>query len=115
MSLYSTSYIIVKFRQDIRFSNTSHKEDVFMETCLETERASMGDLSAPYFYLHFPIINELRVMIPFTPFEAYFMVTVNVSPPKSCPTYEVSLGLSRSSFVIWATSIPSRYSFLFMA
>lgn len=42
--------------------------------------ATRGGLYAPYFYFHISIIYELRVLISFTPFEADFLVTVNVAP-----------------------------------
>lgn len=83
VSLYSYFDMIVRFRQDIGFSNTGHEEYVILEACSETERANMairGGLSTPWFYFHLPIIHELEVFIPFTPFEENFMVTANVTP-----------------------------------
>lgn len=70
VSLYSSSDMIVRFRPDIGFSILRHKENIILERCLEMERANMaimGGLSTPYFYLHFHVIHELGVLIPFTP------------------------------------------------
>lgn len=74
--------------------------------------ATKGGLFVPYFYFPFPVINELEDLIPFTPFEADFLVTANVAPPKSCPLCEVSSGPSRSYVIIWVSFPPSGYSYL---
>lgn len=47
--------------------------------------ATAGGLSTPYFYLRLLVIFELRVMIPFTPFEMDFLATINVAPSKITP------------------------------
>lgn len=81
--LYSDLDKITRFRQNIRFSSTRHKEDVILEPCSEMKKANMdnfGGLSAPYFYLHLPAIHELGILIPFVPFEAYFLATTNFAP-----------------------------------
>lgn len=41
---------------------------------------TFGDPSTPYFYLHLPVINELRVLVPFTTFKVGFLATINVAP-----------------------------------
>lgn len=38
---------------------------------------TMGGSSTSYFYLHLPVIHELGVMIPFTPFKSYFLTNAN--------------------------------------
>lgn len=43
----------------------------------------------PYFYFHLPIIHDLEVLIPFTPFEAEFLVIMNVALIKLCPMSSV--------------------------
>lgn len=38
-----------------------------------------------YFYLHLPVIRELWVFIPFTPFETGFLANANVAPSQTTP------------------------------
>lgn len=83
MSLYSSSYMIARFSQGIGFSNTRHRENIILEPYSKLERANMATTcgsSTPYFYLHLPVIYELGILIPFTPFEVDFLVTINVTP-----------------------------------
>lgn len=64
MSLYSTKEMINKFIHGIIFSSTGQERDVIIESCSKDERTNMdtfGESSALYFYIHLPIIYELRV------------------------------------------------------
>lgn len=95
--------------KDIRFLSTWHKEDVVLEPCSKIERANMDTLDSlptPYFYLYLPIIHELGVLIPFTPFKVDFMETPNVDPSKLKLISRVSLGILRSSVSILVSSLP---------
>ncbi|KAI5442031.1 hypothetical protein KIW84_011192 [Lathyrus oleraceus] len=78
-----------------RLASTGHKEeDVILEPYFETERANTVTMSGsfdPYFYLHLPIIHELGLLIPFTPFESDFLTTINVVPSQVMPNVEADL------------------------
>lgn len=43
------------------------------------------DLSALYFYLHFPIIYDLGVLVPLTSFKMEFLIVINVAPSQITP------------------------------
>lgn len=66
-------------------SSTGRERNVIIEPCSKDMRENVdtsGEPFAHYFYIHLPIFYELRVLIPFTYFKTYFLVTVNVSPYK---------------------------------
>lgn len=44
-----------------------------------------GESFAPYFYIHFPIIHELWVLVPLTSFEVGFLTAINVTPSQITP------------------------------
>lgn len=75
--------MISRFLWGIEFSSTGHEEDVVLKPCLEIGRANMNIVNetfVPYFYIYFPIIQKLGVLIPSSSFEAYFLIDINVSP-----------------------------------
>lgn len=89
--------MINNFCHDISFSSTCCKTDV-MEHCSHEQRANMDtseDLSSLYFYLHLPIVYDLRVLIPFTSFEIEFVTDVNMATSQITPNVWGILGLSR--------------------
>lgn len=69
--LYSDADMITIFPSGIRFCSRGREEDVILEPYLEKEMANMDTFDEPsssFFYLHLPIIYELRVLVPFTSF-----------------------------------------------
>lgn len=71
VSLYSTVNMINRFYHGIIFSNTGCEDDMIMESYSKGERGNMnifGEPSSPYFYIHLPIIHDLRVFIQLTSF-----------------------------------------------
>lgn len=64
-------------------SNIGLKEEVILDPCLGKKRVNMdssGKPSASYFYLHLPIIQKLRGLIPFTYFEIDLLATISDTP-----------------------------------
>lgn len=87
-SLYSNEERVTAFWRQIRLSSIGHEEDLILEPCYERERTDMvvvHDFLIPYLYFHLPVIYDLGVSIPFTPFEAKFLRTANVAPSEITP------------------------------
>lgn len=84
-SFYFDEERITPFQWKIDLSNTVHW---ILEPCFEGERGNIivvNGSSTPYFYMHLYVIHDLRVLIPFTPFEAKFLAIANVSPSQVMP------------------------------
>lgn len=74
-----------------------------MEPCSKDEMRNMdtsGELFAPHFYIHLPVIYELRVLISFTSFETGFLTDANVTPSQGLRMYGIYLELFTQSTVV---------------
>lgn len=71
------------FHGHIFLSDSGNEDDVIMEKFVNEEwvnMATLHDLPNPYFYIPLPVIQDLRVLITFTLFEAEVLPPTNVTP-----------------------------------
>lgn len=73
---------MASFWRCIILSITSDEDDVILKACVEEEQVNMAtllDSLSSYFYPHLPVVQYLRVLIPFTLFKTKVLATTNAT------------------------------------
>lgn len=69
-------------------SSTGNKEDVVLEPWKNAERVCIfrpGGVADDHFYFYIGVLEDSKIHIPFSDFEAELLIVLNIAPSQLCP------------------------------